>query len=507
MISLAEQVRSSIVTRRLFRRRQRILVAVSGGVDSMVLLHVLHELSQTSGWELTVAHLNHRLRGASSRADERLVRRTATGLKLPILACSADVRRFTQANGLSLEMGARKLRHDFLARLALERDIPSIALAHHLDDQIELFFLRLFRGSGTQGLAGMKWSNPSASNPAVTLVRPLLNCPKSALRQYAADREIPFREDATNKSLNIQRNRVRQELLPLLQRHYQAGIRKNVLRVMDILGAESEFVNAVAESWLERKSITLTGSQAKPSHNRPVVDPSLALLRPDFERTPFEALPVAVQRRCLQLELIRQGIVPEYDVVERLRLQPGQPIEIRRESTLPAMLSRPGARQPLDPTLVVSSVRLVHKQGIIHVSPVVTETFRDVGCNLDLREDHGELDWEGVRLAWHIIPRRGSGRSEAATRSELFDADAVGPKVVLRHWRPGDRFQPIGMARAVKLQDLFVNQKVPRESRRTLAVAATVKGELFWVEGLRMSERFKLTKSTIRRLHWAWQRL
>ena len=507
MVSLAEQVGSSIAKRRLFCRQQRILVAVSGGVDSMVLLHVLHELSRESGWQLTVAHLNHRLRGASSLADERLVRRTAEGLKLPIVVSRADVRGFVKASGLSLEMAARKLRHDFLARVALERGIPSIALAHHQDDQVELFFLRLLRGSGSQGLAGMKWRNPSPGNPAISLVRPLLDRAKSALRDYAAQRKIHFREDATNNSLDIQRNRIRHELLPLLERGYQTAVGKTILRVMDIVGAEADLVNAIAESWLARRIATRAIKTSRLAAQN-LAAPNIALLRPGFEATPFEALPVAVQRRCLQLDLIRNGIVPDYDVVEHLRLQPERPVELRRQSTVAPVLREHGAQKTGDPPQVLSSLRLVRKpQGIVRVSPVVTVPFRPEGCNLDLQGSQGKLDWDGVSFAWRILPMNRALRPKSTPGTELFDADAVGARVILRHWRPGDRFQPIGMSRAVKLQDLFVNQKVPRERRRCLAVAATACGDLFWVEGLRISERFKLTKSTIRRLHWAWQRL
>src|SRR5262249_50888065 len=146
---------------------QKILVAVSGGVDSMVLLHLLHGLSQKQKWQITVAHLNHQLRGRSSDADEKLVVRTARDLGLPLVAGRADVKRLVKTSKLSLEMAARKTRHEFLANTAARLKIPTIALAHHADDQVELFFLRLLRGSGSEGLAGMKWRNPSPANPKI----------------------------------------------------------------------------------------------------------------------------------------------------------------------------------------------------------------------------------------------------------------------------------------------------------------------------------------------------
>src|SRR5439155_18233268 len=149
---------------------------------------------------------------------EGLVRRAAEKLRLTVLVERAEVRQFARAHKLSLEMAARKLRHDFLARAAAQKSIPTVALAHHADDQLELFFLRLLRGSGGEGLAGMKWRNRSPSNPQIELVRPLLDLPKAPLREFAIQKHIKFREDASNKCLDFRRNRIRHELLPLLRR-------------------------------------------------------------------------------------------------------------------------------------------------------------------------------------------------------------------------------------------------------------------------------------------------
>jgi tRNA(Ile)-lysidine synthase len=152
---LPAQLDQTIRERGLFRRGQKILVAVSGGVDSMVLLHALNALAKRNQWQLTIAHLNHQLRGRSSDADERLVTRTAKSFGLPVVAARVDVKKLARTGKLSIEMAARKARHEFLAQTAARLKISHIALAHHADDQVELFFLRLFRGAGSEGLAGM----------------------------------------------------------------------------------------------------------------------------------------------------------------------------------------------------------------------------------------------------------------------------------------------------------------------------------------------------------------
>ncbi|HEX4263531.1 MAG TPA: tRNA lysidine(34) synthetase TilS [Verrucomicrobiae bacterium] len=463
MSNLPEQVDQSVHTRKLFRRGQKILIAVSGGVDSMVLLHLLHELSQKNKWRLTVAHLNHQLRGSSSDADERLVARTAKKLGLPIVTGRADVKKIARTGHLSLEMAARKARHEFLAQTAAHLKISHIALAHHADDQVELFFLRLLRGSGSEGLAGMKWRSPSPANPAIQLIRPLLEQSKASLQACAAAKKIPFREDASNEWLDIQRNLIRRELLPLLRRKYQPALERTILRLMDILKAESEYIHDAAENWQR------SGTGVSPARFK-------------FGKIPFPKLPLALQRRCIQSQLLQRGIPTDFALVERLRTSPGKSFTVV-------------------PQLAVSC----SANGQLHFqsSPIVESKTDEV--KIDLARRAGQVLFAGRKISWAIKPRRAVNRPRPHPRKEFFDADKIGPNIVLRHWRPGDRFQPIGMKHPVKLQDFFVNQKIPRARRHDLIVAATAQNEVFWVEDVRISEQFKLTSATALRLTWQWK--
>lgn len=456
MSDLAEQVHESILGRSLFRPTQSILVAVSGGLDSMVLLQVLHDLAKREKWSLTVAHLNHQLRGRESDADQRLVESTAKRLGWPVVVEAADVRRFARTSKLSVEMAARRLRHDFLARTAAGREIGTIALAHHADDQVELFFLRLLRGSGGEGLAGMKWSRPSPANPQIQLVRPLLNQSKAALAEFAKARKIPFREDASNRSLDILRNRIRHELIPLLRRKYQPGLDRTILRAMEILRAEGEVAAAEAEGWLNRR----------------------------VTKGKFHDLPIAIQRRCLQAQLMKLGVPIDFDLIEELRIASGRFVSI-------------------SPELRVSR----DERGQVHLAQTsLPLAFSPEFSRIRVKDRAGEAEFDSVRILWSVEQKR-TLPTRRPRQAEFFDADKVGADLVLRHWHPGDQFQPIGMARSVKLQDLFTNAKVPARRRRQLVVATAANGDIFWVEGLRISERFKLTGSTKRRLQWQWKRI
>lgn len=494
MTGFLQRVEQNILSRRQLRRGQAVLVAVSGGLDSMVLLYALRQLADRHAWQLTVAHFNHRLRGRSSDADERLVRRTAAALKLPFIAGRADVKPFARKAKLSVEMAARKLRHEFLARTAKERNIRVVAVAHHADDQVELFFLRLLRGAGGEGLAGMKRSSPSPVNPKIVLVRPLLDAAKEELRQFASENKTRFREDATNVSTDFLRNRIRNELLPLLRNRYQPALNRAVLRLIDIIGAESEFAGEAARRWLgsggekkyaheypgggrySRRAVKRAGMRGGQRTARP------ALPAKSGEVRSFKDLPVALGRKILQRQLIELGVPATFELIEQLRAMPE-----RRVSIGAGLVLVRGAA------------------GRLALEAKSSDLFKSDRLAVRLSARAGEVIFDGTRLNWQFKDAKGVHPFRRREGCEYFDADRVGDRIILRHWQSGDRFQPIGMKSAVKLQDLFTNAKIPRSRRRQLIVAMARSGEIFWVEGLRISENFKLTLRSRRCLVWNWR--
>jgi len=448
-----QKIEDTILSGRLVGRGQALLVAVSGGVDSMVLLHVLATLASRHRWKLTVAHFNHRLRGRSSDADERFVRATAKKLGLPFASDSADVKGLAKAEGLSIEMAARRCRHAFFSRVTKAQGIKRIALAHHADDQVELFFLRLLRGAGTQGLSGMKLEAAAPWNQGIRLIRPLLGRAREEIVSFAQESGIRHREDASNQSSEFLRNRVRHELLPLLRHRFQPALNKVVLRQMDILSADAELLHTKAERWRRER------------------------------RKPFGALPVAIQRRILQLELEDLKVAPEFDLIESLRASPGKIINVSRQR----WFSHDG-------------------KGRLCERAAKPETMAEGQLELTLDARCGEGNFDGLAWQWQRAQARSSALPRFVPDCEWFDVDRVGTQIVLRHWRAGDRFQPIGMTSPQKLQDIFTNLKVPRGERLRRVVATTQDGVIWWVEGLRIGDLFKLRPETKVRLKWSWSR-
>lgn len=474
---LPARVEQNIEVRALIAPHESVLLAVSGGVDSMVLLHVLAALSRRRGWNLLVAHLNHQLRGRAANADEALVRQTSEKMGLACITDRADISGFAKRNKLSAEMAGRKLRHEFLARVAEAHGISTIALAHHADDQVELFFLRLLRGSGPDALGGMKWKAPSPANPKLVLIRPLLDQSKAALTRYAVENAIAYREDVTNRATDYLRNRIRNELLPLLRKEYQSGLDRTILRVMDMIGAEAEWASASAQEVLTSKVPSkVPGTPVKTTQAYPGTDTGAIT-------DSFTSFPLALQRRLIQLQIIQAGAEPDFDLVEALRVSPNEPVSIG-----------------------VGKMARRTAGGRVFFEPSATPAFNPARASVDLSAQRAVV-FENVEFLWKFGPCPVVPPRRANPGRELFDAASVGRHVILRHWQPGDRFQPVGMACPVKLQDIFGNQKVLRKCRYQLILATTSQNEVFWVEGLRIAERFKLTGNTRKCLEWRWKRL
>lgn len=233
-MNITETIRKSIEHHGLIPEGTRVIAAVSGGADSVALLHAFRALDIPA----TVAHLNHGLRGAESNADEAFVQLLADELGFPFFSTTADVRKLAATSGQSIEMAARCARHDFFSGF----EDATIALAHHADDQVETFLLRLARGAGPEGLGGMPFVQ---SLQGLRIIRPMLELHHSAIVQWLEENQWAWREDASNQDEQYLRNRVRHAILPLLERELNPNIRHAILRTMDILREESDWMESL----------------------------------------------------------------------------------------------------------------------------------------------------------------------------------------------------------------------------------------------------------------------
>lgn len=437
------------------------LVAVSGGLDSMVLLHVLHRFKKVHGTNLMVAHYDHQLRGQESKEDAVWVERLCESMGLRCVMGMGNVASYAKNQGVSIEMAARTLRHSFFADQARKHGADILVTAHHADDQLELVLMRWLRGSGPEGLSGMARFGPSAFDPALMIWRPFLGLKRSDLEAYARHHRLTWREDKTNTHTEHQRNRVRHVLLPQIKNAFGPEALDGMLRSAELVGAEHLVVRQAAFDW-----------------------------ECEGERTTaFDQLPLAVQRELIKLALIRMEVVPEFEWIERFRqCKVGEvhvlPHDLRvvRISGFPLLERRPSTAPP---------VHLSHSQTI------------------QLEGQEGSIEFDGMRIKWRIVEGGKSDRYKigSAGHGEVFDADQVGEQIVLRHWCEGDRMRPIGGQGSSKLQDLFVNAKIDIHTRRQLVVAESSVNGIFWVQGFRIGELFKVTKASAKLLLWEYESL
>jgi tRNA(Ile)-lysidine synthase len=295
MQALIDRVRRTIRRFGLITQGGRLIAALSGGGDSVAMVHLLRDIEQSGGFELVgLAHLNHMLRGAAADEDEAFCREMAARLGLLIEVERADVRQLALQTGRSLEDAARRARYSFLERVAAGADAERVAVGHTREDQAETVLLRLIRGAGPRGIAGI---HPRAGR----IVRPMLEVSRRELRDYLAEREIDFREDASNLDLAIPRNRIRREILPLLERHFSPAIVETLVRVAHISREDADFLEASSQA-AESRVLSLRNGTVL------VHVPSLL------------AEPPAIRRRILQraMKAVSAGRFVGFDHVNRL---------------------------------------------------------------------------------------------------------------------------------------------------------------------------------------------
>ena len=445
--ALARTVRAAIRRHDLLLPGGKVIVAVSGGIDSMVLLDLLASLEEYR-LDLTVAHLNHLLRGDEAERDEELVREVAARYGLPSVVSRVAVREMARSEKRSLEDAGREARHRFLEELLRSTGGDAVALAHHRDDQAETVLMRLLRGSGATGLAGM-------SPRSGWKIRPLLDASREEIAAYAEYRKIPFREDGSNQDRRFLRNRVRHDLLPLLT-SYNPLVSRTLGATALLLAADDEVLTAMAE---QRFALLATISGGE------VTFPVAGLLHePDAVR-------FRIYRRAIR------------DLNGDLRA-----ISYRHLSDVDRLLSHdiPSSAVTLPRSLcagrVYDSLRFFR-----HETAETGDEVR-IGGSGDYPVTGGTLSVSPASLPFHAgsLPPTGL----------IIDLDGAPFPWSVRTFREGDRMVPFGMTGSRKLKDIFIDQKVPRHRRREIPLLCDGEGRILAIVGVRRSALAPVTATT-----------
>ncbi|ANA40233.1 tRNA(Ile)-lysidine synthetase [Geobacter anodireducens] len=443
-----KKVRAFIAEHGMFRPGDRVVVAVSGGADSVALLDILTALKELR-LELVVAHLNHELRGAESDEDERFAGQCAQAYALPFVSRGEQVKAMAERERLSLEDAGRRARYAFFDDVAAAWGARTVALAHHADDQAETLLMRLVRGAGGPGLSAMRPVRAGGN-----YVRPLLVLDRQEIEAYLDERGLAFRQDRTNTDVAFLRNRIRHELVPYLDR-LNPGAASRLARTAELLADDEALLGQLVE-------------EASARHVN-VTEQGGAICAVDALRREPRGLRRRLYRKAIALakgDLARIGF-DHVDAIDRLVLS-----------------ENPSGRLHLpEETLVTRSYdEITFVRRTTDIPPLQDLRIGGPGCWP--LSGGGELVVEIATdpLPWGELP---------ATES-WFDLEQAPFPWLVRGWRPGDRMTPLGMAGEKKVKDIFIDAKVPRELRQSVPLVFSG-DSLLWICGCRRGEPARIT--------------
>ncbi len=430
----------------------RVLVGVSGGVDSVVLMVVMKAL----GYGPVAAHVNYQLRGAASDGDAAFVEALCKKLDVPFHGAVIDGAALAREQGLSLQEAARDARYAFFARVAEAEDLRFVALAHHRDDQAETVLLHLLRGAGPEGLAGMPVKRPLAPGSAALLVRPFLGTPRREIEAFARSEGLAWREDESNTSLKYQRNVLRNAVLPMIEKHFGEAASANIAR-------SGALVRAYVEEAFRQEVAAHFDRVAQPEARRLNLD-TLGALAPVWRRR----LILEALDRWLPGAQRHAALAEEIDRL--IEAQPGRRVVLKggsiwreREGLVFMPAEEPAEAAP----------------GEAWVQPGDAVSLGSGSLRIDVMDDRpARLDAE-------------------APTSVFADADRLTFPLCVRRWQPGDRFQPLGMAGTKKVSDFLTDARVPAHRRAGMWVLVSG-SEIVWIVGMRLAEGVRVQPGTRR---------
>lgn len=452
----------------LVRKGETIVAGVSGGPDSVTMLHILRELNQSQAydWRIIVAHLNHGIRGDQSNQDEEFVKSLAKELGLEFASRKVDVLEIKSRDKCTLEAAGRKARYDFLRDTAYHEGAQKIAVAHTMDDQAETVMHRIMRGTGLRGLKGMSPIRLVSRKPDLFIVRPLIEVERSEVEHYLSSQSLPFRTDETNKDIAITRNRIRHKLIPMIESDFNPRFRFALVRLAQTSAASYILLREIAKEVYENvKMLSGEGEvclsvdefiKTPPALQTLVIDRAVKMLHGKTLALAFEHY----------LEIF--ALCTDQGFAKAVTLPKG--LEARRESYILKIAKT--RQKPLKITfghqkIKVPGTTVIKKLGI----QVETEIKESSKIGLDeyvKAKDYSE---------------------------EIIDLDKINMPLAVRLRKAGDSFIPLGLTGTCKLKKFFIDNKVPKDHRGQVPLLVD-NNRIVWVVGYRISNDFRVTGDT-----------
>lgn len=449
---LLEKVLSFIKENSMFDNGDRVIVAFSGGPDSTCLLYVLNELKEELGITLIGAHINHCLRGEESDKDEEYAKKVCDSLNIAFYSNKVDIHRISKEKNISCEMAGREARYEFFEELMVKLNASKVALAHNANDQAETILMRIMRGTGIEGMIGIKPVRDKI------YVRPILHLTRKEIERYCKVNSISPRIDKTNLENFYARNKVRLDLIPYIEENFNKDIIKTLNRLSDTVKKDNDYLESVSAK--ECKKYCEIGE-------RKVIINKKAFLNHEaiLSRIVRGAL-LAVNSSLYNFEKIHISSI----------------IELQKHDT--------GKTIMLPQNIIVENC-----YGNIHIYIGVKSTETN-NNQYPLKVDEKNLIDHLDRVVELEVMRKSQFiEVKASDYTKYFDYDKLEKPIILRYRKEGDSFMPLGMTGNKKLKDLFMDLKVPKIKRNEIPLVC-FGDDIGWVVGYRVSEKFKISKDT-----------
>ena len=445
MNQLESKLEEYIKHHRLAVTKQSVILAVSGGVDSMVMLHLFSKLRKKRKLQLSVVHVNHQLRGKESMEDEEFVRKISDANGISFYCIRVDVLSYVHEHKLSKQVAARQLRYECFERIRKQLKANAVATAHHADDNAETVLLNILRGTGIHGLSGIPPKRESGN-----IIRPLLFATRAEIDKYASENKINYSNDSSNQSFVYRRNYIRHRIIPALRKSYP-----NIVYTLNQVAETAQDVNEKMRGLVNE---VIRSIVKKDSQGYLILNVKKLESEPDF---------------------LRNEIFVE--LLNRMQVEPSE----KKVAALNRLCQ-------------LSTGRIVELSGKLSAcrdrNNIVFKRLKDKQSNIQHVEFGKSYDCNGFLVS--ISKPESVPTTYAKTRDiEYIDAGRLGKELVLRSWHEGDWFIPLGMKSKKKLSDFFTDQKVPRYQKASIPVLES-DGSIVWICGKRLDDRFKLTEHT-----------
>ena len=451
---MIERVRQTIKDSMMLNSGDKVIVAVSGGPDSMCLLHILYSLKEELNIELAAAHVNHCLRGEEADADEEYVRKFCNSIGVEFYSKRVDIHNYAKERNLSCETAGREVRYDFFNELFHKLKAQKIALAHNANDQAETVLMRIMRGAGMEGLVGIK---PVRDN---IYIRPIINILRKDIEAYCSENNLGARIDKSNLENIYNRNKVRLELIPYIQDNFNKDIVNTLVRLSQTVSKDNEYLDRMASERYQLYGNNVGGR---------------VLIRKEAFGEPE-----AILTRILRIALFKlTGTLKNFDKLHIYEI-----IDIAGRST---------GKKAILPNNVVALNSYEHIE--LYLNKREGLTTKDKEEYKIYINKVNDVQCGKYKISVKLVERKKMINFKNKILTKYFDYDKIIGDMILRYRKDGDRFTPLGMSGSKKLKDIFIDMKIPQEERDKIPLICFGE-DIGWIVGYRVSDKYKVTNES-----------